>query len=118
LCVQPGTRENSWSGTRRSPCRRSPPSTTEALKLLGTKSGRDGDKIAESGLTPCAATTVAAPAFAQAELVIECRKMYWQDMDPTHFLDAGIAENYAAKDYHRIYWGEIVAVTGTDAFQS
>jgi flavin reductase (DIM6/NTAB) family NADH-FMN oxidoreductase RutF len=90
----------------------------EALKLLGSKSGRDGDKIAASGLTPCAATTVAAPTFAQAELVIECRKMYWQDMDPTNFLDAAIEKNYPKKDYHRIYWGEIVAVTGTDAYKA
>jgi len=34
----------------------------DALKLLGTKSGRDGDKIAESGLTPTTSKTVDAPA--------------------------------------------------------
>lgn len=39
-------------------------------------------------------------------------------MDPAHFLDSGITANYAAKDYHRIYWGEVVAVTGTDEFKS
>jgi flavin reductase (DIM6/NTAB) family NADH-FMN oxidoreductase RutF len=89
----------------------------EALTLLGTMSGRDGDKIAEAGLTPCAAGAVAAPCFAEAELVIECRKMYWQDMDAANFLDPTIAQNYPRQDYHRIYWGEIVAVTGLDAYK-
>ena len=87
-----------------------------ALNLLGTRSGRDGDKIAESGLTPIPSTIVAAPCFAQAELVIECRKMYWQDFDPAHFLDAEIDRNYPSKDYHRMYFGEIVALSGSQAY--
>lgn len=88
-----------------------PETYRKALSLLGSKSGRDGDKIAESGLTPIASTTVSSPAFAEAELVIECRKIYWQDMDKTHFLDAQIeSRNYAKGDFHRIYFGEITAV--------
>lgn len=82
----------------------------EALRLLGTKSGRDGDKIAEAGLTPEAALRVAAPVFAEAELAIECRKLYWQDLDPAHFLDPTIEANYPRRDYHRVYFGEVVAV--------
>jgi flavin reductase (DIM6/NTAB) family NADH-FMN oxidoreductase RutF len=87
-----------------------------ALQLLGTKSGRDGDKIAESGLSPIASTQVAAPSFAEAELIIECQKIYWQDMEPAQFLDASIEKVYAARDYHRIYFGEIVALVGTEAY--
>jgi len=83
-----------------------------AVQLIGTKSGRDGNKIAEAGLTPIASTGVAAPSFAQAELVIECRKMYWDDLAPAQFLDARIETKYPLKDYHRIYFGEIVAVLG------
>jgi flavin reductase (DIM6/NTAB) family NADH-FMN oxidoreductase RutF len=90
----------------------------KALQLLGSKSGRDGDKIAESGLTSAAASRVAAPCFVEAELVIECRKIYWQDVDPGHFLDPGIGRNYPQKDYHRIYFGEILAVSGTETFQA
>ena len=87
-----------------------------ALQLLGSISGRDGDKIAASGLTPVAAERVAAPVFAEAELSIECRKLYAQEMDPADFLDDGIAKLYPARDYHRIYFGEIVALRGTDAY--
>lgn len=82
----------------------------KALTLLGTKSGRDGDKINETGLTPIASTSIAAPAFAEADLIIECKKMYWQDMDPSHFLDKTIEDNYPKNDYHRIYFGEILGI--------
>ena len=92
------------------------PAYRSALQLLGSKSGRDGNKIAESGLTPAAATVVGAPVFAEADLAIECRKSYWQDMDPKGFVGSAIAANYPTKDYHRIYFGEIVAVTGTGEY--
>jgi flavin reductase (DIM6/NTAB) family NADH-FMN oxidoreductase RutF len=88
----------------------------KALQILGTRSGRDGDKIAASGLTPVPARQVAAPAFAEAELVIECRKNYWDDFDPKHFLNPEIDKNYPSRDYHRIYYGEIVVVSGIDAY--
>jgi hypothetical protein len=31
-------------------------------------------------------------------------------MDPGGFIDRTIPDNYPAKDYHRIYFGEILAV--------
>jgi hypothetical protein len=50
-----------------------------------------------------------APYFEEAELVLVCRKLYWQDIDPTHFLDQNVDTNcYPEKDYHRMYIGEIV----------
>ena len=93
-----------------------PPDCHSALQLLGSKSGRDGNKIAEAGLTPVAATVVGAPVFAEAELAIECQMMYWQDMDPKGFVGPVGAVNYPAKDFHRIYFGEIVAIGGTAAY--
>ena len=89
-----------------------PESQRPALQLLGTKSGRDGDKISETNLTAVASTKVASPGFEEAELIVECRKIYAQDMDPACFVDAEIDKNYPKKDYHRIYYGEIVAAYG------
>ena len=41
--------------------------------------------------------------------MLVCRKLYYQDIDPTHFLDQGIdGKWYPQKDYHRMYIGEIV----------
>lgn len=87
-----------------------------ALQLLGTVSGRDRDKIAEAELTPQTASRVAAPGFAEAELIVECRKMYWDDIKPDHFLNSDINKHYPRKDFHRIYFGEILAITGTHTY--
>ena len=80
------------------------------LQKLGTLSGRDCDKLAETGLTLKASTQVTSPSYEEAELILECRKTYHQDMDPAGFLDDSIQKQYEAGDYHRIYFGEIVAV--------
>ncbi len=93
-----------------------PESCRAALQLLGSRSGRDGDKIAAAGLTPVASRQVAAPGYAEAELTLECRKMYEQEMAPAGFLDAAIEKHYPTRDYHRIYFGEILTVFGTDDF--
>jgi flavin reductase (DIM6/NTAB) family NADH-FMN oxidoreductase RutF len=78
-----------------------------ALNLCGTKSGRDIDKVAAAGLTPTT-TDSGAVYFAEARLVMECRKLYYQDIDPRNFVDPNIARNYPKRDYHRMYLGEIV----------
>jgi len=81
------------------------------LQLLGTKSGRDGNKIAETKLEVVASHKVSAPSFKQAELVIECKKIYWQDFDQSHFLDPRTERLYPHHDYHRIYYGEILYIS-------
>jgi flavin reductase (DIM6/NTAB) family NADH-FMN oxidoreductase RutF len=89
----------------------------KAVQLLGAKSGRQGDKIAESGLTPVASAKVAAPGFEEADLIIECRRIYRDAVDPAGFLDKGIEEKYPLKDYHSIYYGEVLAVYGLPSFR-
>ena len=53
--------------------------------------------------------------FAEARLVLTCRKIYFQDIGPERFLDPAIESMYPQKDYHRMYIGEIVTclVQGT-----
>lgn len=81
----------------------------EALRLCGAKSGRDIYKVKACGLT--VVEDLSAPYFAQAELVLVCRKLYEQDFDPACFVDQSLDEkNYPGKDYHRMYIGEIEAV--------
>ena len=89
----------------------------EALNLLGSRSGRDGDKIKAAGLTPEASIQVAAPSFKEAEIVIECQKIYADDLNPAHFLDENIYKHYPNRDFHCIYYGEIITVAGTDKYQ-
>ena len=89
----------------------------KGLSYCGSHSGRLGDKFAVAGFTPVASLCVPAPAFEEAELCIECRKTYFSDIFPEHFLNQSIQKNYPApQDYHRVYFGEVVAVSGTSAY--
>jgi hypothetical protein len=51
------------------------------------------------------------------DLVSECRKIYWQDLDDRNFLSAKIAEKYPQMDYHRVFFGEILRVRGSREFR-
>ena len=81
-----------------------------ALELCGSKSGRDIDKAAATGLTPIECDLPDTTAFAQARMIIECKKNYFQDIDPANFLDPGIEKNYPIKDYHRMFFGAVERV--------
>ena len=88
-----------------------------ALQLCGSKSGRDLDKIAAAGLTPEAAAKVKAPVFKEAELVLECRKVYQGEFLPEGFSDRTINEkNYPGNDDHFFFAGEIKRIAGTRKF--
>lgn len=87
----------------------------KTLELLGTKSGREIDKIHPQGITAIAASAVASPAYEEAELIVECRKIYFDDYKPNHFLADYIAPMYNA-DFHRMYFGEIVAISGVERY--
>jgi len=89
-----------------------PPEYRRSLEAIGSVSGRSQDKISEVGLTPIAASVVAAPAYSEAELILECQKIYWDDIDPSHFIDSGLHSHYPNKNYHRVYYGEVIAIIG------
>ena len=44
-----------------------------ATDWCGVRSGRDYDKFAEMGITPCAASVVKAPAVEESPVAIECK---------------------------------------------
>jgi len=94
-----------------------PPEYKDKLLLCGTKSGRDIDKIQACGFTIMPSTKVEAPGFDQAELILECRKVYFDDLNPKQFLADYIEGFYDGSDYHRMYFGEILAVRGTSHYR-
>jgi len=81
----------------------------DVLKFCGARSGRDVNKAAETGITPME-TGNNAVYFGEARIVIECKIIYYQDINPNNFIDPSIAKNYPQEDYHRMYIGEIVSV--------
>lgn len=83
----------------------------KTMAFCGSRSGRLVDKIKECGLTVRYGEGD-APFFEEAELVLVCRKLYVQDMDPACVLPAGadkIQPFYGEKGgWHRVYTGEVV----------
>jgi flavin reductase (DIM6/NTAB) family NADH-FMN oxidoreductase RutF len=78
----------------------------KALQFCGSHSGRDTDKLKGAGLTLHPEGDFVT--FAEARLVLVCRKLYFQDIEPGHFLDPKIESMYPKKDYHRMYVGDLV----------
>lgn len=80
----------------------------KALQFCGTKSGRDYDKVKETGLTPLL-TENGNVYFEEARLVLECEKIYQDELKKENFLKPEVAEkNYPKEDFHRFYMGKIV----------
>ena len=79
-----------------------------ALMFCGRNSGRDCDKAKETGLTPMEID--GSMSFEESEMVVVCKKLFSQDIDPAGFIDKSLdSKNYPDKDYHKMYVGEIVA---------
>ncbi len=78
------------------------------LGICGSKSGRDIDKMVETGFIPVDFDK--AVGFEQAKVNVVLKKLAYQDMKPDGFIDESIMNNYANNDFHRVYVGEIVKV--------
>ncbi|MDR0863077.1 MAG: flavin reductase family protein [Oscillospiraceae bacterium] len=77
--------------------------------IFGGRSGRDVDKVAESGFTPVIYAS-GAVGYEEAELTLVCRKLYADDFKAENFTAPETAGIYPQKDYHRFYIGEILEV--------
>lgn len=79
------------------------------LGYLGTVSGRDENKIEKAGLTPVFGE--GTTWFAEAKLVLVCRKLYRQELREDCFVDQAVMDrNYPKRDFHTMYLGEIIKV--------
>ena len=85
-----------------------PESQRSALQILGSLSGRDGNKMETAGLTAQAALKVSAPVFAEADLIMECQKMYHDRIRPENFQFHDTHDHYPHQDFHQIIYGEIL----------
>ncbi len=81
----------------------------KALGYLGTHSGRDGDKVAHVGLTPVFADDTTY--FAEAKLVLICRKLYQAPIREEYFIDREVMDDaYPNRDFHDLYIAQIEKV--------
>lgn len=77
----------------------------DILKYCGSHSGRDVNKVKETGLIPF--TIEGTVSFEQAKKVLVCRKLYAQKIDPECFIDKDLLSNYPDNDYHIAFVSEI-----------
>ncbi len=81
----------------------------EILSYLGTKSGRDEDKIKKSNLTVVHDNNI--PYFEEASITIFCKKLFAQEYKPESFIDLEINKKcYPNNDHHTLYIGEITKI--------
>jgi len=88
------------------------------IKVCGTKSGRDLDKIRELGVHLVDSDAVDVPGIAEFPLTIECKVIYKQKQDLSAIPADILARYYPeipgadfdgqSRDYHYAYYGEIV----------
>jgi len=85
------------------------PEYKKALGIIGSRSERDGDKLADAGLTPVYAE--GTMYLREARRIYICRKVYHSALKETCFTDESLVErNYPERDFHEVYIGEIVKV--------
>lgn len=80
----------------------------EKLNFCGKYSGRDYDKAKEVNLT--VESTPNSVYFKEARLIAECKKLYYQDINPDNFIESTINKHYPGQDFHRMYIGEITGM--------
>lgn len=84
----------------------------DVLKVLGSKSGRDMDKMKESGLT--AKEVSQSMTFEEAEVTFVCRKLFVQELKTENMLPEIASKFYSSDAAHDMYIGEIVDIIRKD----
>lgn len=81
----------------------------DELKLCGTVSGRDHDKVKETSFTPVFGDDTVY--FNEADIVLECKKIYSDSLMAENFIDKQLGNaTYPNGVGHTMYIGEITNV--------
>ena len=78
------------------------------LNTLGSISGRDCDKIAQTKLTPVAVD--GGMTFEQADTTLVCQKIYTQPLDPEAIPPRTMKHFYRNMGTHTLFMGQILRV--------
>jgi flavin reductase (DIM6/NTAB) family NADH-FMN oxidoreductase RutF len=86
-----------------------PKELAAVTRLCGSTSGRDHDKFEAAHLTPIPSREVRAPAIQECVVHYECRILSRADLPPDSLVQSVRGSFYRNGDFHRVYFGEIVA---------
>ncbi len=85
------------------------PQFKEIVQFCGTVSGRVHDKFKEKNLTAATSLKVKTPHIKECLLHFECRTVYKNDLIPSELAPSIVPALYPKGDFHRLYFGEILA---------
>ena len=90
----------------------------EIIKVCGTESGRDIDKVSKLGLTLEASKEISVPGIKELPLTLECKTIYRQEqvidwidkkyVEKYYPIAEGSEEREPGADAHIAYYGEVV----------
>ncbi|MDD3106222.1 MAG: flavin reductase [Bacilli bacterium] len=80
----------------------------DCLTYLGSRSGRNEDKVKATNMTPLYVEDTVT--FQEARVTFVCKKLYYQDLDSTKINEVIQGRYYPRGDFHRFYIGEIVKI--------
>jgi len=83
------------------------------LEFCGSQSGRKVDKLKKCGLEIFPGEKVKTPILNIPGIHFECRIVYKSPMEPSHLIES-YKHLYPEKDYHTLYFGEIVYCYSTE----
>lgn len=86
----------------------------QEIAFCGSKSGRDTDKFKQCNLETTGSRRVASPIIRTRGRHYECKIIYKSAMDPAPLDKEVDSSLYPKKDYHTLYFGEILACYETD----
>ena len=82
---------------------------SKAVSYCGSHSGRDQNKLAELGLGVAAGREVGCGIIEACPINYECQVVGKSDIVPEMLAEAVKREFYAQGDYHRVYFGQVLA---------
>ena len=78
------------------------------LAVLGTLSGRDGDKVAKTALTPVGIGD--SVSFKEAKITLLCKNIYRQDLITDTMPQEAIDKYYIDEAPHTMFIGEVIDI--------
>ena len=90
----------------------------KAIGYIGSRTGRNTDKLKDMNLTVIDGIKVKSPAVKELPLTLECKVIYIQEQEQNNMPEDVLKSCYpedvpssnpmANKDFHTVYYGEIV----------
>ncbi len=80
----------------------------EEMVYLGTKSGRDTNKVKDVNFHPLEIDN--GVTFKEAYCTILCKKYYYTDIDKNNIPEEAVDRYYKDNSLHRVYYGEIIKI--------